>query len=599
MVGNATSIGDSEVRSDLARELFHVDGTDIKIGIISTSFNALSGLESDVNSGDLPGKENPLGETTPVTNLKDIPSSSPFANDEGRAIAQIIHDIAPGAELSFRTVFNNEGKKLSEVNEESFAKAVSALREEEVNIIINDSIFPAPFFQDGVAAKAVQNATNNGIAFISATGNNDNASYASNFRSGESFSVGEAVFEAHDFDPGKGIDIFQDIAIKENGTLVRPVLSWDEPIGNVESNYEMFLLNSPELPNEENIVSVSNIPSRSALDDPLRSLSYEPEKGEELYLLLARTGTDSQQSNKIKWISLASGLDRSTTYEYIDQDSLNRTVFGQANAPTSITVGASDVDNPQEVRTYTSRGSSPILFDSEGTRLASPALRNKPEIFAPDGVETTFSSGTPFNPFVGTSASAPHVAGVVALMLERAGGNLSPERVSSVLQATSLPTTQNGGFVQANRAITESFLSAYTGSEANDVLLGTSFADNLYGKEGADLLIGNERKDYLVGGSGTDILAGGTGDDALLGGDDSNILLGEKGEDTFILESGGFSFVSDFEIGRDSLVFSGMENAQNLTLSQEANDTLIRYSGDIVARLFDAEIQNNSDITFI
>ena len=599
MAGKVTSLGDRVIRSDIARKLFHVDGTGIKVGIISTSFNALSGLEADIKSGDLPGKENPFGKTTPVTILKDITNSSFSADDEGRAIAQIVHDTAPGAEIFFHTILEGEGQTISEVNEESFAKAVSSLSAKGVDIIIDDTPVPAPFFQDGVAVQAVQEATDKGMSCISAAGNNGNISYESEFRPEGTFSLADITFETHDFDAGENIDFFQDIEVTKDGTLIRPLLSWDEPIGNVSSEYEMFLLNSPELPNENNIVSIATIPSLSAVDEPLKTLLYQPEKDETLYLLIAKKATDSDQPNTIKWISSANGLDRTTAYEYIDNDSLNRTVFGQANAPTSIAVGALDVKNPQNIRTYTSKGGSPILFDTEGNRLSSPILRTKPEVFAPDEVETTFSSGTAFNPFKGTSASAPHVAGVLALMLERAGGSLSVERVGSVLQATSLPITEDAEFVQADSAVTESFLSTHTGTKANDILQGTSLADNLYGKDGNDILVGNEGIDYLVGGSGADILIGGTEKDVLLGGSGRNVLLGGKGENTFVLEPEGFSLITDFDTEKDLVAFSGIENVENLTLSQIGNNTFIEYSGDIVATLLDVKVYNSSNITLI
>lgn len=596
MAGKVTSVGDRVIRSDIARKLFHVDGTGIKVGIIATSFNALSGLETDVESGDLPGEKNPFGKTAPINILKDLPNTSPFANDEGRALAQIIHDIAPGAEIFFHTIAEGEGKTTSEVNEDGFAEAVSKLTAQGVNIIVEDVPVPAPFFQDGGVAKTVQNATNKGITFISAVGNNGNIAYESKFRPGKTFSLGDLTFEAHDFNPGKGTDLFQNIKATEDGTLIRPLLSWDEPIGNVASEYDMFLLNSPELPNQSNVLSVSTVPSHSALDEPLKALAYQPKKDEPLYLMITRRGDASKQSNTIKWISSANGLDRTTKYEYVDQNSLNRTVYGQANASTSIAVGASEVENLQNVRTYTSRGASTILLNKKGTRLSSPILREKPEVFAPDTVETTFSSNTSFNPFRGTSASAPHVAGAVALMLERTGGSLSSESVRSVLQATSLPITKAAGLVQVDRAVTESSLSTHIGTKANNVLLGSSFADNLYGREGADILIGNRGRDYLAGGSGADILVGGTESDVLTGGSGRNILLGGKGADTFVLEANAFSKVFDFEIERDLLAFSGIGSTQNLTFSTEGGNTLIGYSGDIIAKVLNVANHNNISV---
>jgi hypothetical protein len=182
MVGNATSKGDRAIGSDIARELFHVDGTRIKIGIISTSFNALSGLQADIKSGDLPGKENPFGKTTPVNILKDLPTTSPFTNDEGRALGQIVHDIAPGAEIFFHTIFEKQGQTLAEVNEESFAKAVSNLTAKGADIIVDDTPVATSFFQDGVAAKVVRQATEKGTILVSAAGNNGNISYETQFR---------------------------------------------------------------------------------------------------------------------------------------------------------------------------------------------------------------------------------------------------------------------------------------------------------------------------------------------------------------------------------------------------------------------------------
>ena len=593
MTGKVTSAGDRIIHSDIARKLFHVNGTGIKIGIISTSFNASSGLKADVKSHDLPGKKSSRGRTAAVTILKDLANTSPSADDEGRAIAQIIHDIAPGAKIFFHTIFEGKGKAASEVNGTSFAKAVSNLLAEGVDIIVDDTPIPAPFFQDGAVTQAVQNATSQGVTFVSAAGNNGNIAYESKFRLGKTFSLGDVTFEAHDFNPGKKEDIFQNIKATEDGTIIRPLLSWDKPIGNDASEYEMFLLNSPKLPSKSNVLSVSTIPSLSDIKNPLQTLSYQPKKGEPLYLMIARRKTDSQQSSTIKWISTANGLDRATTYEYVNPHSLNHTVYGQANASTGITVGASEVENPQNPRTYSSRGASRILLNPKGNRLTSPNLREKPEVFAPDAVKTTFSSDTSFNPFSGTSASAPHVAGAVALMLQRAGGKLSPRNVRSILQTTSLPIDKKAGLVQVDRAVTQSSLSTRTGTKANDVLKGTSFADNLYGKEGDDILVGNKGRDYLTGGKGADILVGGGENDVLIGGSGKNVLKGGKGADTFVLEPNAFSKIVDFDLERDLLAFSGVENTRNLTFSTEKGNTLIKYSGDIIASVLGVENFNN------
>jgi hypothetical protein len=131
MVGKVTTSGDIAIRSNVARQFFGVDGSGIKVGIISTSFNALSGLDADIGSGDLPGEANPLGYNKPVNILAD--SSNPsFAHDEGRALGQIVHDVAPGAEPFFHTIFENKDDVIA--TEEGFSKAVSALVAQGVDI---------------------------------------------------------------------------------------------------------------------------------------------------------------------------------------------------------------------------------------------------------------------------------------------------------------------------------------------------------------------------------------------------------------------------------------------------------------------------------
>jgi hypothetical protein len=92
------------MRSDFTRLGYGIDGTGVKIGVISNSYNTRGAAATDVQYGDLPGSNNPDGYTKNVDVLKDIdPSSGIVMSDEGRAMLQIIHDIAPGAELAFYT----------------------------------------------------------------------------------------------------------------------------------------------------------------------------------------------------------------------------------------------------------------------------------------------------------------------------------------------------------------------------------------------------------------------------------------------------------------------------------------------------------------
>ena len=95
----------------------------------------------------------------------------------------------------------------------------------------------------------------------------------------------------------------------------------------------------------------------------------------------------------------------------------------------------------------------PIFFNTKGNRLATPQVRDKPQVTGPDGGNSTFfysvytatvpGSTEPdvYPNFFGTSAAAPHVASIAALMIDkqtRAGGvALSPDAIYGILQDTA------------------------------------------------------------------------------------------------------------------------------------------------------------------
>src|SRR5438552_2538135 len=97
-------------RHPRARALDGVDGSGETVGILSDSFDTAIGAPTraatDVATGDLPGVGNPCGHNTPVVVQSDF--SGGGQADEGRAMAQLVHDLAPGAHLAFATAFNGD-----------------------------------------------------------------------------------------------------------------------------------------------------------------------------------------------------------------------------------------------------------------------------------------------------------------------------------------------------------------------------------------------------------------------------------------------------------------------------------------------------------
>lgn len=134
--GAVTSQGDAAMRADIARPSYAVDGSGIVIGTLSDSYNCLGGAAADFTSGDLPAAINVLDDTV-----------CPAIN-EGRALMQLIADVAPGAGQAFHIAANGEA---------DFANAIIELNTVAgSNVIVDDIIyFAEPMFQDGVIAQAV------------------------------------------------------------------------------------------------------------------------------------------------------------------------------------------------------------------------------------------------------------------------------------------------------------------------------------------------------------------------------------------------------------------------------------------------------------
>ncbi len=87
-VGQVTTKGDTIHLAEKARDHFYLDGSGIKVGVIS---RGISNWQVDTTSNDLPRMFTYLANTNPV---------NPPGN-EGTAICEIVHDIAPGSSIIY------------------------------------------------------------------------------------------------------------------------------------------------------------------------------------------------------------------------------------------------------------------------------------------------------------------------------------------------------------------------------------------------------------------------------------------------------------------------------------------------------------------
>lgn len=218
-----------------------VDGSGITVGVMSDSYNTRltpTSAAGDVTTGDLPGTANPFGNTEPVVVVQDVAAGT----DEGRAMAQIVHDMAPKARLGFATA--NGGELNFADNIRSLAGLPGAPRAVEgfkADVIVDDIIYLAePFFQDGIVAQAADDVADAGVSYFSSAGNRPaTQAYDSQVRivptsamQGTNLdftNVDPALFAGgfHDFAPGSDVvDIAQTVQFNNGSTIV---FQWNEP----------------------------------------------------------------------------------------------------------------------------------------------------------------------------------------------------------------------------------------------------------------------------------------------------------------------------------------------------------------------------------
>ncbi len=465
------SQGDTAQRSEIARKKYKVDGKGVKVGILSDSYNNLGTADIGVKNGELPGPGNPFNFKKPVQVLQDL---SAGGTDEGRGMAEIVHDVAPGAELAFTT---------SSLGQASFAQGIQNLAANGCNIITDDALyFAEPFFQDGIITQSVDLAKKKGVTYISAAGNQGVRSYESPYRPSLVEPLGPGSGTAHNFSAaGDPPRYFQPIYIPTNGSMILS-FQWDQSsftasgVG-AETDFDIYLLD-----NDGNIVSGA-ASDNIASGDPIEVFGYRNNTPNvTFYLLIVKfAGPDV---SRLKYVLFDDPLFYLTDPPI--PGILAPTLYGHPKGEGAIATGAAfylqtpayGVDTPQ-VEFFSSEGGIPNYFDIAGNRI-DPLIRKKPDITSPDGGNTSFfdpfgngdipQDTDTFPNFFGTSAAAPHAAGVAALMIEAQKlKTITPDQIRGVLMKNAIDMDNvytdgfdkgfdfntGAGFIQADKSVGE------------------------------------------------------------------------------------------------------------------------------------------------
>jgi hypothetical protein len=450
---------DPVLHSDEARARFGVDGTGVTVGVISDSFDTsakpVTTAAQDVALGVLPGPGNPCGFTEPVVVLNDAAGGT----DEGRAMAQLLHGVAPGARILFST---------AEPSVSGFAASIVQLTDAGADVIVDDVNYTTvePMYQSGELGLAIDYATEHGVLYISAADNYNEYGWEGNPSAGHAIggwavdafvpmACPEAVAAAaapvavdcHNFGTAAEPDATNGILAENNGRgEFSMVLNWAEPVNGVTARIRPGLVTAAGAFEVLGQQPDSTIPS-AAFSGSL------PDAG--LYgVVVVRELTDRAAITPgFKFVftedesGTVQGLEHFVSGEGV---TVGPNIFGHTADENVLSIGAADYRTPTIAEGFSSVGPVKHLFGAVQTDggpslpLTQPVTRAKPDLTSLDAAQTSFFAA-PAGPdgayrFSGTSAASPNAAGVAALALQHSPQS-SADEVRAALKGTTSAMT--------------------------------------------------------------------------------------------------------------------------------------------------------------
>jgi len=396
-----------------------------------------------------------LGDLPPVINVLNAGSG-----DEGTAMLEIIHDLAPNAALAFHGTGAGVAGHITALNNLAGAG---------VHVIAEDIPFDAePAFQKGAAATAAESLVVAGVSMHSSAGNLGNSHSARVAANGTAQGPdgNGGPFAGCPYNPlntvaiAPGGDTTFDVSVASGNTL-SAVLQWSEPRAIFPTpgrggftNLDLFVFDQALT----TCLASSNGAQANGVGDTIEQVSWNNGGANTatVKIVVNVAGTSTAVGAPLldlRWRG-ASGIDATTRAGSLNPDS-NYT-FGATSAAAA---DASSSTNPANVPIEGFSGGGPVqliattICPNGGTGPCTGVAGGggqtvgAPTWTAADGVSVSgvgsFGSGN--CPaivqgdcrFFGTSAAVPHAAAIAALARQAIGGNPSPLVITQRLALTA------------------------------------------------------------------------------------------------------------------------------------------------------------------
>ncbi|MGA2624283.1 MAG: S8/S53 family peptidase [Bacteroidota bacterium] len=479
--GSKTTEGDSihhaiNVRSDL-----NVLGDSINVGVISDGCVSWPASQS---GGDLPAGFGPPSYTYGGLSREGW-------GDEGTAMMEIVHDLAPNATLFFYgALYDTTGIHLSSA---AMIDAIYRLvREKHCKIIVDDlTWYDQPMFEDcdaataGYVAAAAKWAIDTGVVYISSAGNfgGDGSWGHAHFQqvyndpnpqnnivkpipppysqmgNSQPLPIMPGVMNAPPYadlhyystspvdDPALAVVVPGHAPGQETTTLT-VILEWNDPWGASTSDYDLYLYSGDFIRQLARSISPQN-----GGQNPIETVTWENYGAVDSTVQVVINLVEAPRVHSPKLLGMyLFGVDS------VEYHTPENSIWGQPGVPLVIATGAVPYNNISTIEGFSSHGNYDVYFPAH-------VSRPKPDVVAIDnGVITGVGPFGNWDPvshnwrFLGTSAAAPQVAGMAALLLSKFP-KLTPPQVHAKFERTAVvlgdQTIYGSGRADIERAMLE------------------------------------------------------------------------------------------------------------------------------------------------